>query len=172
MLAIISGLLGSLLASYLAHVVIRRHKSVRVSADGWYRLRPDAMIHGLVAGSAAMTGVFVCAWYLGSSQVFALALLTATFSFVALYYGCMYYLRTVSWRQNKIRVVIRGCKPTIYNIDDVASARYSRTFAEYHLRFASGDALRISEHLHGFDDLKKRLPPPLGEPFDVERQHR
>lgn len=165
MSAVISGLVGAVVAAGLISVAERTQKSASVTFDGWRALHPGWLINGTIVGVtaiAAFTGGFLLSG--GSSlpdaatQNGMAALLFALFAASALYMAWTTYGRTVMWKGNELRFRSVLGSESLRRISDATDVKKSEMRSEYRITFRDGSRLWFSAHLHGANELVARLP--------------
>ena len=164
MSAIVSGLIGGVIAAGLCALALHLRGSASTDPDGWRWLRPGWLIYGQTFGPAmiaAFCGVFLLSG--GSSRADAgeqnmlAALLMAVFLLMAIYSGWTGLLRRVAWRGDRLRITRPSRGSQVVGFADVASVCRSSALGEYVIRFKDGSSVRLSEYLHGTAELMDAL---------------
>lgn len=165
MSAVVSGLVGAVVAFALVTISERKQRSATTTQDGWQALRPGWLLSGTVVGCgalAAFMGYFLLSG--GSSRSDAatqnnLALLMLTvFTAGALYVAWTTYGRTVAWKADELRVRAVFGQETVRHFADIVAVSKSEMRGEYRVSFRDGSHLWLSAHLHGVNELVAKLP--------------
>ncbi len=164
MSALVSGLIGSVLAITLSVVAQKTGKPVKANAEGWKVLHPGWFINGTLVGSTGMTAFFGYIWlFVGSSRsdaetqmLYVLGLLVA-FGFATFYLAWLCHVQIVMWKGNQLRIErLLGSINTV-SFGDVSSVRKNEFLGLYRLNFKDGKSVRISKDMQGIDQLLAKL---------------
>lgn len=165
MSAMVSGLVGAVVAFALITLAEWKQKSATTLHDGWKVLKPSWLINATIIGCtafAALIGYFLLAG--GSSRPDAatqngFALLLLAISAVgALHRAWTAYGHTLMWRGNELRDRSLFGNETVHRISHVVEAKKGEMMGEYRLTFRDGSNLRFSAYLHGAKELVEKLP--------------
>jgi hypothetical protein len=165
MSAVVSGLIGAVVAFALVSLAERTQRSATAGLEGWKALRAGWLLNGTLIGAAALaalTGFFLLSG--GSSRPDAAtqngfaALLFAAFTAGALYLAWTTWGRTIMWKDDELRVRSLWGGESLKRISDASKAERSELRGEYRITFRDGSRLRFSAHMHGADDLVAQLP--------------
>lgn len=165
MSAVVSGLIGAVLAVGLVWLAERTHKSATITHDGWKALRAGWLNVASIMGAtalAAFIGYFLLSG--GSSlpdsttQNGIAALLFVTFAGCALYMVWTTYGRTVMWKGNELRVRTVWGSESLRHISDATKLKKSETRGEYRITFRDRSTLWFSAHMYGANELVGKLP--------------
>lgn len=165
MSAVVSGLVGAVVAFGLVSLAERTQKSATATPDGWKVLRAGWLINGTIIGATALatfTGYFLLSG--GSSLPDAAtqnrfaAVLLAAFAACAIYMAWITYGRTVMWKGNELRVRSVSGSESLRRISDASKVKKSDIRGEYRVTFRDGSTLWFSAHMHGFSELVAKLP--------------
>lgn len=167
MSAIISGLIGGVIAVVVTTAARRAVRSPPADPDGWTRLRPGWLLHGLYAGPAAFAMLIIYATIMNGwpqedeadQAIFLLIVFMAVIA-AAGYYSWLTYGRIVRRRDGMIQIVRPLRRSRNYTLQDVRTVRHNAVMSDYVLRFTNGETVRLSEYLHGVDDLLAAIPMP------------
>lgn len=165
MSAVISGLVGAVVAYGLVSLAERNQKPAAVVSDGWKALRSGWLIKGLVVLSTAIT-VFIGNFLLsgGSSlpdaakQNAIASLLLAAFAAYALNTAWIAYGRTIMWKGYELRIRSVLGRDSLRRITDVSKIKKFEGLGEYHITFRDRTTLRFSAYMHGANELVAKLP--------------
>ncbi|MGH6615142.1 hypothetical protein [Sphingomonas sp.] len=163
MSAVISGLVGAVLAIVIVAMAVRRQRPARTDSDGWKTLRPSWLVNVTIAGSAGITALIsYVLLFVGSSRsdgttqmIYAL-ILAITFAAMTIYATWIGYGRTIMWKGDALRIRHFG-RDTLRRIPDIWSITGNEALGEYQLVFRDGSTLRLSAYLHGSEELVARL---------------
>ena len=165
MSALISGLIGAVVAVGLATLVQRRQKSAMTDGEGWKTLRSSWLLNGTFVACVAFTALI--SYFLlsgGSSRadaqaqnLYALAL-AIVFGLGAIYLGWTTYGRTIAWNDRELRVRTVAGRESVRSISDVQSIRKSDAHGDYRITFRDGSKLVFSAYMHGANELVAALP--------------
>jgi len=165
MSALISGLVGGLVATALVTIAQRRQRSARLTADGWRALRPGWLLHGTFVGCLVLSGLTAYVLLSGGSprsdaetqnlSAFALAI---GFGCGTLYIASTVYGRTIAWKDNQLRVRSLAGRETSWLISDVRSVEKRDFLGDFRIGFKDGSTLTFSTYLTGAQELVELLP--------------
>lgn len=172
MSAIISGLIGGLVATALGAAALRSQKSDPADHSGWKSLRPGWYLHFALLGCLAFVVAITYFFAIGGSarpdakdQNFYALLLMLGFGAGGVWVLWAGYLRTIAWRGNNIRLSAPFRRDAYYRFSDVVGVSDSFDGAECKLHFTDGQILRVSVYFLGFHDFMDEL----GSHFSVPR---
>lgn len=164
MSAVVSGVVGAVVAFGLVSLAERTQKSATSTPDGWKVLRAGWLINGTIVGATALAACAGHSLVTGGSSLpdaatqnsFA-ALLLAAFGAGALYVAWTTYGRTVMWKGDELRVRSALGSESLRRISDVSEVTKSETRGEYRISFRDGSTLVFSAHMHGAEELMAKL---------------
>ena len=165
MSALISGLVGALVAVALAAVAQRSQKSALADGENWKALRSSWLLNGTFVACVAFTALITYFLLSGGSprpdaqtqNLYALALAVA-FGLGAIYLGWTTYGRSIAWNDKELRVRTVAGRETVRSISDVQSVRKSDARGDYRIKFRDGSTLVFSAYMHGANELVAALP--------------
>jgi len=165
MSAVVSGMIGAVVASVLIALAKRTQGASTKLRDGWQALRPGWLIHAAMAFCVGFGGLLSHFLLSGgssradaSTQNLIALLLFAAAAGGATYVGWTCYLRTIIWKGDELRVRPILGHETARRLSDVAKVTSSEMRGEYRLIFQDGSRIWLSEHMHGARDLIAKLP--------------
>lgn len=168
MSAVISGLIGGLIAVALAALAERRQKRATRDGDGWLRLRPSWYIHAAVVGCAALSvGAGLLYHYIDPArpdideQRLAIAALALGFAAGALVVGIPAYGETMRWKGDLLAVRFLWRPEVVRQLSDVTSIERQDTWGVYRLTFKDGSKVGVGIQMHGARELIEHLPATL-----------
>ncbi|PTQ12114.1 hypothetical protein CLG96_05990 [Sphingomonas oleivorans] len=163
--AVVSGLIGAVIAAALVALADRGQKPAQAIIEGWRMLRPGWLLNFATAGSAGMAALFGYIFlFVGSSRPDAdiqtpyAVILILAFGMAAIYVAWTSYGRTIMWKGNELRVRTSLGREMVCRISDIRSVTKSEMLGEYRLTFHDGSTLRLSAYFHGVKELVARLP--------------
>lgn len=165
MSAVMSGLIGGLIASGLVTLAARTQKSAAKSHGGWRVLRAGWLINGLIICSIALAALM--AYFLlsggstlpdASSQNGYAVLLFAAFTACAFCMAWTGYGRTIMWKGYDLQTRAVARKAITRRLSDVTNVRKSEMLGTYRITFRDGSGLWFSAYMHGANELLAKLP--------------
>jgi len=173
--AIVSGLIGGLIATGLGTLALRTQKPARADRDGWKRLRPSWFLHFIVLGCLAFVVVMIYVFAQGGSaradageQNFAALLILLGFGAAGLWIFWFAYLHRIAWKGDKIRCRAPFRRDSFFRFSDVTLVDGNSDLSEYKLVFADGRKLRVNTYFHGFTDFMQVLDDRFGNALHEE----
>lgn len=133
MSAVVSGLIGGVIAFGIVTLAERTQKSATQSHGGWRVLKPGWLINLTIIGGVALAALM--GYFLLSSgstlpdaatQNGFAALLLAAFIASAFYMAWTGYGRTIMWKGNALRVRAVAGKEVVRRLSDVTHVRKAR----------------------------------------------
>ena len=170
MSAVISGLVGAVIAVALATLAQRKQRSAATDREGWKALRSSWLLNGTFVACVAFTALIAVFLLSGGSSrpdaptqnLYALGLAVA-FGLGAIYLGWTTYGRTIAWNDTELRVRMISGRETVRSISDVQSVSKSDARGDYRIMFRDGSKLVFSAYMHGAKELVASLPQNAGE---------
>lgn len=166
MSALVSGLIGGVVAASLGYLSHARQKAARVDKNGWKGLYPGWLLHGTLGGCTAFVVLMI--WLLanggstrpdaGEQNLYAIGL-ALFFASASLYVGWFNYGRSVKWRANEIWVRNAFGREAVYSISDIRSVTINDVSGTYRLKFKNGFVLAVSTYLNGTKELVSVVAP-------------
>jgi hypothetical protein len=167
--AIVSGLIGGLIATGFGMLALRTQKPARTDRDGWKRLRPSWLMHSIVLGCLAFVVLMIYVFAQGGStradaeeQNFAALLILLGFGAAGLWIFWFAYLHRIAWKGDTIRCRSPFRRDSFFHFSDVTLVDSNSDFTEYKLVFSDGRKLRVSTYFHGFNDFMQVLDERFG----------
>ncbi|MEG3123487.1 hypothetical protein [Sphingomonas sp. GB1N7] len=165
MSAIVSSLIGGVIAVGFTALAARTHGKGQLTPDGWKRLRAGWLLKGTIFGSASLVAVMAYLLLSGGStrpdaaeQNGYVAILVVGFGAIACYTFWSAYGRVIAWRGNELRVRSLTGREFSQKISDITGIIKSEMRGEYRLSFQDGSRLWLSAYLHGAEELVATLP--------------
>jgi hypothetical protein len=162
MSAIISGLIGGVVATALGALALRTQKTARPDQHGWRRLRPGWLYHLATFGSLVFVVLAGVSIAVGSAradadeQNFYALLLMLGFGGAGAVLVWAVYLRRIEWKGDEIRVTGPFGQLRRYRFSSVEKIT-ENSYSEIKLRMPDGSTLRASPYLNGFFDFMDEL---------------
>ncbi len=164
MSAIVSGLIGGLIATGLGTLALRTQKSARADRNGWKRLRPGWFMHATLGGCVAFVLVMIYVFAQGGSaradaeeQNFAALLILLAFGAAGSWVFWFGYLHRIAWKGDKIRCRSPFRGDAFFRFSEVTLVDSNADHSEVKLVFADARKLRVSTYFHGFNDFMEAL---------------
>ena len=162
MSAALSGLAGGLSVVAITYFVRRSKARARLSADGWYQLRPGWILYFLIALVAALLTILLVALInFDPSRADAEAQIRALYGLIAgSSAGLVFFLwhgfgRKVDWKDGQIRVRSLFGSDTSYDFADANQLKDDGLGLT--IKFADGRKLGLTTLLRGSRDMAKAM---------------
>jgi hypothetical protein len=164
MSAVVSGLIGGVIAAGLGALAVRSQKSARTHSDGWMKLRPGWYLHLLLILCWAFVALIAYFFWTGGStradaqeqNFYALLILIASAA-AGIWTLCSAYLREVGWKDDEIRVSAPWRRERLYRFSDITDVKGTFDGSGCKLRFGEHGKLNVSAYFHGFQDFTDEL---------------
>lgn len=172
MSSVISGLIGAAVATGLALLAERGRKKATRDRAGWKSLRAGWFIHVIFIGCMAFAAFWAFFLLNGGSargdaekqNLLAIGLLVAS-GLGTLYGGWSAYGRTISWKDEKIRIKNILGRERLHLLADIRQIEETASGGAYIIKFKDGSRLKFSKYMHGIPEFLRPLPPTKFRPI-------